>query len=134
MRGPTGEIVYQGQGNFLVSGQQHHFNRVSLVLAGSGVTPGYALLVRIALTPEDLTVARVIDANATEEDILLCEELDTLVRASGRKIEITHVLSRPSVGWDGERGMLMRRCCAGCFSLRVGKALCCCAGLRAWLR
>jgi len=31
------------------------------------------------MTPADATVARVVDANATEADILLREELHTLV-------------------------------------------------------
>lgn len=76
IRGPTGEIIYNGDGNFIIDGKECHFSRVSLVLGGSGVTPGYALVARVIMTPQDKTAISLIDANKTEDDILMRDELD----------------------------------------------------------
>ncbi|KAL2193938.1 hypothetical protein P885DRAFT_44141 [Corynascus similis CBS 632.67] len=111
IRGPTGDIQYLGNGNFLISGafssepRKLHFSRVSMVLGGSGITPGYALMAAIMeRKAEDKTQVRVLDANKTEEDILLKDDLDGFERESGGQIRVTHALSRAAEGWKGERG------------------------------
>ncbi|KAK4331856.1 Nitrate reductase [NADPH] [Rhodotorula toruloides] len=107
MRGPTGDIVYEGNGTFtLGEGQQRHFSRVSLVLGGSGITPGFALIARILLSAKDETQLRVVDANKSEDDILLRAELDRIEKeAKEGQLRITHVLSHPaSDEWTGRRG------------------------------
>jgi nitrate reductase (NAD(P)H) len=46
IRGPTGDIIYLGHSDFLITGpcspapRPLHFQRVSFVLGGSGITPG----------------------------------------------------------------------------------------------
>ncbi|GEM12114.1 sulfite oxidase [Rhodotorula toruloides] len=107
MRGPTGDIVYEGNGTFtLGEGQQRHFSRVSLVLGGSGITPGFALIARILLSPNDDTQLRVVDANKSEDDILMRAELDHFEKeAKEGQLHITHVLSHPANDeWTGRRG------------------------------
>lgn len=105
VRGPTGEIVYNGNGSFTISGKQYLFNKVNLILGGSGITPGYSLIARAILSADDKTQIRVVDANRTEEDILLHAELDSFERHgdSGR-LNITHVLSHPNDEWNGKKG------------------------------
>ncbi|KAK3939189.1 hypothetical protein QBC46DRAFT_438367 [Diplogelasinospora grovesii] len=105
MRGPTGDIIYHGNGKFTIEGKERRFERVSLVLGGSGLTPGYSLIARILLTPGDHTKVRVVDANKTEDDILLKEELDGFGRDyGGEQFKIAHVLSHPSDKWKGLKG------------------------------
>ncbi|KAK3400624.1 hypothetical protein B0T20DRAFT_451396 [Sordaria brevicollis] len=104
IRGPTGDIIYHGNGHFTIEGRDRHFSRVSLVLGGSGITPGYALMARIIMTPGDQTEIRVVDANKTEQDILLKEELDSLEMEGGGQMKILHVLSQAGEGWKGKRG------------------------------
>lgn len=107
VRGPTGEIIYTSHGVFTIEGRQRTFRRVSLVLGGSGVTPGYALLARIAMAAgDDTTEVRVVDANKTQKDILLRAELDKLEKTSKGQLRITHVLSHPdgAEDWDGLTG------------------------------
>ncbi|KAM0205836.1 hypothetical protein ACHAQI_008843 [Fusarium lateritium] len=104
LRGPTGEIIYNGNGNFTIESQERQFDRVSLVLGGSGITPGYSLLARILLTSGDKTEIRVIDANKTEADILLKDELDGFESKSNGQLKVTHVLSHPGEGWKGKTG------------------------------
>ncbi|GAB1318017.1 hypothetical protein MFIFM68171_08227 [Madurella fahalii] len=107
IRGPTGDITYLGRGEFWISGpsaRRMRFGRVSLVLGGSGITPGYALMARILLDEGDPTEVRAVDANRTEGDILLRDELDRFEERSRGQVRITHVLSQPGDGWAGERG------------------------------
>lgn len=104
IKGPTGDIVYNGNGDFTIEGSQRHFDRVSLVLGGSGITPGYALIARILLTQGDKTEIRVVDANKSEDDILLCNELDELEGKSDGQLRVTHVLSHPGDKWAGLKG------------------------------
>lgn len=103
-RAPTGDIIYHGNGNFTIEGRDRHFSRVSLVLGGSGITPGYALMARILMTPGDQTELRVVDANRTEQDILLKKELDSLEKEGSGQMKICHVLSQAGEGWKGKRG------------------------------
>ncbi|KAK5653702.1 hypothetical protein OQA88_8733 [Cercophora sp. LCS_1] len=117
MCGLTGDIIYHGNGHSVIKGlrtRQFRFRKVSLVLGGTGLTPGYALMKRVASTPGDQTEVMVVYANRTEGNILLREELDGLERESGGRVGVTRVLGRPGDGWDGERGHvsgdLFRRC------------------------
>ncbi|GKT41145.1 nitrate reductase [NADH] 1 [Colletotrichum spaethianum] len=104
IRGPTGEITYEGNGKFIIDGEERMYKHVSLVLGGSGVTPGYSLIARIVAAGDDKTEVRVVDANKTEKDILLRDELDGFAEKSVGRLKITHVLSHPDDGWDGRRG------------------------------
>ncbi|KAL2260218.1 hypothetical protein VTK26DRAFT_5856 [Humicola hyalothermophila] len=124
IRGPTGDIVYLGNSEFLVSHaaasqppRKLRFPRVSLVLGGSGVTPGYALMAHIAAGAQrngegegekDKTQVRVVDANRTEEDILLRTELDRFEKETDGRVKVVHVLSRAGEGWKGEKGRVDR--------------------------
>jgi nitrate reductase (NAD(P)H) len=111
IRGPTGEITYLGGGRFTLDASEQQpqtFKRISLVLGGSGITPGYALLARIVLggsseVDADVQV-RVLDANKSEADILLKTELDDLEKKSNGRVKVTHVLSHPSEKWTGVKG------------------------------
>ncbi|GKZ79170.1 hypothetical protein AnigIFM56816_003045 [Aspergillus niger] len=104
IRGPTGDLVYEGYGNFTIAGEKKKFKRVSLVIGGSGITPAYALIARILLTDGDKTKIRVIDANKTTSDILLRDQLDKFVKDSASQLEITHVISKPDENWHGLSG------------------------------
>ncbi|KAM0722163.1 hypothetical protein Q7P37_001604 [Cladosporium fusiforme] len=109
IRGPTGEITYLGKGRFSLSdsGEPVTFKRISLVLGGSGITPGYALLARAVLGEGEANAdvqVRVLDANKSEADILLREELAKLEEKSHGRVKVTHVLSHPSESWEGVKG------------------------------
>ena len=105
--GPTGEIEYLGQGKFNIEGEEKQFSQVSLVVGGSGLTPAYALIERILGETSGKTQVKVIDANKTEDDILLREKLDEAEKSSQGKIKITHVLSHPkdADGWKQKGGL-----------------------------
>lgn len=104
IRGPTGEIVYNGNGDFIIEDKAMHFKRISLVLGGSGITPGYALIARALLGANEDVELRVVDANKSEKDILLRGELEHFEKESNGRLKITHVLSHPSEEWKGLKG------------------------------
>ncbi|PWY73543.1 nitrate reductase [Aspergillus eucalypticola CBS 122712] len=104
IRGPTGDLVYEGYGNFTIAGENKQFQRVSLVIGGSGITPAYALIARILLTDGDKTEIRVIDANKTTSDILLRDQLDKFVKDSAGQLQVAHVISKPDDDWKGLTG------------------------------
>nr|OQO24577.1 hypothetical protein B0A51_09734 [Rachicladosporium sp. CCFEE 5018] len=104
IRGPTGEIVYHGNGQFTISGQDMIFTKISLVLGGSGITPGYALIARALLGQDKNVQLRVLDANKSEKDILLKVELDQFEKDSKGGLQVTHILSHPSDDWKGLKG------------------------------
>lgn len=109
VKGPTGEIKYLGQGKFKIDDKDYHFRNVSLVLGGSGITPGFQLIARVLRAKqqgeaEDQTKIKVIDANKTEADILLRSELDQLAKDHPDQFQITYVLSHPDENWKGEKG------------------------------
>lgn len=125
MLGPTGDIVYHGYGDFTIEGRDVHFDRVSLILGGSGITPGYALIARILLAGKDeqegeevqeganndkakkgrdKTEIRVVNANKTEGDILLWDNLKDFEKKNPDQLKITYVLSHPGDDWQGEKG------------------------------
>jgi len=104
IRGPTGEIVYNGNGKFTIAEKEMTFKKINLVLGGSGLTPGYALIARVLHDADDGVQIRVIDANKSEHDILLHQELDRLENEGADRLKVTHVLSHPSDDWKGLKG------------------------------
>lgn len=107
--GPTGGIEYLGHGRFNIEGKQRNFDKISLILGGSGVTPGYQLIVRILKSEGDVTRIRLLDANKTQQDIILRSQLHDLEIQHRDQFPVTHVLSHPSHdddddGWDGLKG------------------------------
>ncbi|CAN9120075.1 unnamed protein product [Alternaria sp. RS040] len=104
IRGPTGEIVYNGEGVFSISGKEYTFKKIDLILGGSGITPGYSLIARAMLSSDPDIQICVLDANKSEKDILLHKELDEFEKSSGGRLKITHILSHPSDDWKGKKG------------------------------
>ncbi|KAJ6255799.1 hypothetical protein Dda_9480 [Drechslerella dactyloides] len=108
MCGLTDEIMYEGHGLFTIEGRERCSTRVSLVLGGIGVVPGFVLIACIMFTDGDVTQLQALDANKAEEDILLWDELDTFVRDSmtleWQQINVIYVLSHASKGWKGRCG------------------------------
>ncbi|SCO92541.1 probable nitrate reductase [Fusarium oxysporum] len=104
IKGPSGGIRYLGHGHFAVDDKEYAFDNVSLILGGSGVTPGYQIIARILEDKEDNTKLKVIDANKSENDILMEGKLAEFSKRHKGQFEIVHVLSHPSDDWKGLSG------------------------------
>lgn len=110
VKGPSGDIRYRGGGQFMVDDKQFNFDRITLILGGSGITPGYQLIARILMKAnDDKTQINVIDANKTEGDILMREELAQFEKSHPDQFQICHVLSHPGKDWPGEKGHVDER-------------------------
>lgn len=106
IRGPMGEIIYDDKGKFTLEGNEQQFKRISLILGGTGITPGYQLVRRILKSDGDTTEIRVIDANNSESDILLREEWDELQKEHAEQFKIVHVLAHHDEDWKGLSGFV----------------------------
>ncbi|KAL4909793.1 hypothetical protein BDW74DRAFT_173285 [Aspergillus multicolor] len=104
VKGPSGAIRYLGNGKFAIDDNEYIFGKVTFILGGSGVTPGYQVIARILSTPSDKTQIKAIYANKSESDILLRESLDKFAEDHEDQFSITHVLSHPSDDWKGLKG------------------------------
>lgn len=104
VKGPAGGIRYEGDGRFMIDDRVYTFNNVSLILGGSGVTPGYQIVARILKSKGDNTKIKVIDANKSEGDILMRGDFDEFSKSHRDQFEIVHVLSHPSNDWRGLKG------------------------------
>ncbi|KAK5674261.1 hypothetical protein LTS10_012999 [Elasticomyces elasticus] len=104
MRDAQGEITYSGNGTFHISGKEMKLPKINLVLGGSGLTPGYALIARALLGAGEEVQVCVVDANKSEADIPLREELEHFVQESKGRLKVAHVLSHPSGSWQGSKG------------------------------
>lgn len=106
VKGPAGEIRYRGNGEFIIDNTPHRFDNITLILGGSGVTPGFQVISRILRDGNDKTKIKVIDANNTEEDILLRGDFDKFSKDHPDQFEIVHVLAFPDENWKSYKGFV----------------------------
>ena len=95
INGPTGEIEYRGHGKFSIEGEEMHFERVSLIGGGSGITPHWQLIHAILNTPGDETQVRLVDANKTKNDVLLYDRLVEYSQKYSDRFKAWFILSHP---------------------------------------
>lgn len=129
-KGPLGSFEWLGRGSYRWRGEERRASHVGMVCAGSGtppffpsplrgralisllagITPILQVLRGILLDPEDSdTKVHVVNANRTEEDILMRAELDSLLRQAGPDRFRQHlVLSQPPSIWAHSRGRVSR--------------------------
>jgi len=87
--------------------RQHPFGMrtISMLCAGSGVTPMVQALRKLVGVPGDTTQVVLLVGNKSVEDILMREELDELVRTAKGRVRVVHVIgtaadSAPPEGWS----------------------------------
>lgn len=106
VKGPAGDIRYHGNGEFMIENTSYKFNNITLILGGSGVTPGFQVISRILRDENDKTKVKVIDANNTEADILLRGDFEEFSKKHPDQFEITYVLTFPDENWKGYKGFV----------------------------
>ncbi|PVU85390.1 hypothetical protein BB559_001103 [Furculomyces boomerangus] len=79
---------------------------IGMIAGGTGITPMLQVIHKVVRNPEDTTKLKLLFANVTEEDILLKEHLDMIVKEHPDKLEIHYVLDKPPKGWTGETGYI----------------------------
>ncbi|EOY10436.1 NADH:cytochrome B5 reductase 1 isoform 1 [Theobroma cacao] len=98
VKGPKGRFRYQ-------PGQVRAFG---MIAGGSGITPMFQVARAILENPKDTTNVHLIYANVTCEDILLKEELDSLVARYPGRFKVYYVLNQPPEVWDGGVGYVSK--------------------------
>lgn len=69
-----------------------------VLLGGSGITPMLQLIRHITRDPKDQTKLSLLFANQTEEDILLRDELEEIVKNYPDQVKIWYTIDRPTEG------------------------------------
>ncbi|PKI84543.1 cytochrome-b5 reductase [Malassezia vespertilionis] len=80
----------------------NEFDHIGLIAGGSGITPIWQLISRIASNPDDKTKATVLYGNKAEEDILLRDKFDSLNKDP--RFTIVHYLDNAPPNWQGGKG------------------------------
>ena len=78
---------------------------LAMVAGGTGITPMYQILKKIASDPEDKTKVSLIYGNVSEDDILLRDELNALAAKRPNQIKIFYLLDKADRDdWEGGVG------------------------------
>jgi len=109
VRGPVGHVEYLGRGKYLHDGEEKFATAFNLLAGGTGITPCYQIIQAILRDPEDTTKVSLIYGNTSEEDILLCDELEELSKDS--RFSVWHTLTSPPQTWTFSTGYISLDMC-----------------------
>ncbi|KAF8898544.1 hypothetical protein BD779DRAFT_1430744 [Infundibulicybe gibba] len=98
VKGPKGNFQY-------APGLTQH---LSLIAGGTGITPMIQIIRAALRNPFDPTTVTLIYANVNEEDILLKDDLETLLDVHELSFKIFYVLNNPPPGWKGGVGFVTK--------------------------
>ncbi|XP_011871537.1 PREDICTED: NADH-cytochrome b5 reductase 3 isoform X2 [Vollenhovia emeryi] len=111
-RGPSGRLVYKGQGNVSIKLLRkeppvvYNVKKMVMLAGGTGITPMLQLIRAIIKDPTDETQTSLLYANQTEKDILLREELDEIAKKYPNKLKLWYTLDSSSEGWPYSTGYI----------------------------
>jgi nitrate reductase (NAD(P)H) len=103
-KGPTGKIVYDGNGVFDIKGEKRKYKKIGCISGGTGVTPCFQLMQHADLYKEPLEIS-LLYANQTPDDILMKDRLDDL-DSRGYKVAYTVDRVPDDVSWGGYVGFI----------------------------
>ncbi|KAG5644722.1 hypothetical protein DXG03_007851 [Asterophora parasitica] len=98
VKGPKGNFQY-------TPGLASH---ISMIAGGTGITPMIQIIRAALKNPLDKTTVTLIYANVNQEDILLKDDLDSLLDVHGGRLKIFYVLNNPPPGWTGGAGFVTK--------------------------
>jgi len=115
VRGPLGDIHYQGNGLFSVRRKDadnkavwapKQVKRLGMIAGGTGITPMLQIVREIFKNQDDPTEVSLIFGNITEDDILLRTELEHYLKTYPRQFKLFYTLDKPTTGWTGGVGFV----------------------------
>jgi len=98
MKGPKGKFLYR----------RNMTERIGMLAGGTGITPCFQVLKAALKDEKDKTRFDLLYANVTEDEILLKNELDTLMREHPLRFRVRYFLNIPPPAWDGGVGFITR--------------------------
>ncbi|CDO92956.1 unnamed protein product [Kluyveromyces dobzhanskii CBS 2104] len=84
------------------------FDSITLLGAGSGITPLYQLVHHIAQNPQDNTKIHLYYGNKTPSDILLKSELDNLQSKYPEQVKVTYFVDKAEDKFEGKTGFITK--------------------------
>ncbi|XP_058807001.1 NADH-cytochrome b5 reductase 3 isoform X1 [Phymastichus coffea] len=111
-RGPSGRLVYKGQGKFSIKllrkepPTEYTVSKAVMIAGGTGITPMLQLIRAIAKDPTDKTQVSLLYANQTEKDILLREELEEVAKTHPDQIKVWYTVDTSSEDWKYSTGFV----------------------------
>jgi nitrate reductase (NAD(P)H) len=103
-KGPTGAIIYEGQGVFNIRGERKRYRKIGCLAGGTGVTPCFQLMQHTDNNFEPLEIS-LLYANQTPDDILMKDRLDEFPK---RGMKVAYTVDRVPEGtiWGGFVGFV----------------------------
>ncbi|ETN75526.1 oxidoreductase, FAD-binding protein [Necator americanus] len=111
-RGPSGLIVYKGNGKFAVrrdkksSPTMRTFNKISMMAGGTGITPMLQIIAAVLKNDDDNTHISLLFANQSEDDILCRKELDELASKHSNRFKVWYTVDRAPANWTFSNGFV----------------------------
>jgi nitrate reductase (NAD(P)H) len=103
-KGPTGHIIYEGQGVFNIRGEKKTYKKIGCLAGGTGVTPCFQLMQHTDKNSEPLEIS-LLYANQTPDDILMKDQLDEFP-SKGMKVNYTVDRVPDGTLWGGFVGFV----------------------------
>lgn len=113
MKGPKGHLTYLGRGNFTVKQmrkplQSRSAKHFGLIAGGTGITPCLQIMHAVLADPTDQTTLSLLYANVSEDDILLREELEAIVKDHPDKFKLHYTLDKAPKNWAYSVGFITK--------------------------
>lgn len=86
--------------------EANQFEEIGLISGGSGITPMWQLIQRIASDKNDKTKVTLLYSNKSEADILLREKFDAISKENPDQFNIVYGLDKAPANWPGFEGYL----------------------------
>lgn len=112
IRGPSGNLVYQGNGVLTVKRGKNFINlkkkEIGLIAGGTGITPMYQMIRKVLDSKTDNTKLSLLFANQTVDDILLRKQLSKYEKQYPDRLKVWFTLDRKpeSEKWDYDIGFV----------------------------
>lgn len=106
--------VIEPYGHFTLNNKRSELPTLALIGAGSGITPLMSIM-KAALEKQGANKVHLYYGNRDQKNIIFKEQLERLQEKHSERLVITHLLSRPEMGWSGitsriKAELMMQRC------------------------
>lgn len=88
--------------------ERNQHKQIALLGGGTGITPLFQILQKVATDPADQTKIHLYYANNTPEDILIKDEIDQLVAKKPQQLAVTYFAAKADDSWKGEKGFITK--------------------------
>ena len=92
--GPSGHNIFVGKGTFLNQDSRIQNKNVSMICAGTGITPIYSILNKIMEEKDSECLVNLLYVNKTQHDIMMKDELDKLKKENSDNLNIYYCCTR----------------------------------------